>query len=101
MNASSEEMVNEERYLAAAHAMQTGVALEMAKEELLGGNHAATNQKHLRVGINSSFVSQAGLVKLLVDKGVITESEYVKYQADAMEDEVKRYEARLPGVTLG
>lgn len=85
-------MNDQERYLAAAHAMQTGVKYEM---EALGSANSATSPKHLRAGINSSLVAQAGLTKLLVDKGIITEEEYVKYQADAMEDEVKKYEARI------
>lgn len=75
--------------------MQTGVKYEMET-----GRDSATTPKHLRVGVNSAMVAQAGLVKLLIDKGLITEDEYFESQADAMEEEVKRYESRN-GLHLG
>ena len=78
-----------DRYLKAAHAMQTGVALEMSR-------HAApTEPKHLRVGVNAAMSDQAGLVKLLIAKGIFTEDEYFAAIADKMEDEVADYEQRL------
>ena len=62
--------MDRDRYLKAAHAMQTGVALEMSR-------HAApTEPKHLRVGVNAAMSDQAGLVKLLIAKGIFTEDEY-------------------------
>lgn len=80
---------DKERYLQAAHAMQTGVALEHAR-----GSDDAT-PKHLRVGINSALVNDAALVRLLIDKGVLTLAEYERAVADQMEREVADYEARL------
>ena len=93
-------MTARERYEAAAHAMQSGVAMEM--------NHrsAPTEPKHLRVGINAAMADQAGLVMLLISKGIITEAEYIEAVAESMERERKRYEERLTEllgakVTLG
>lgn len=88
-------MTDEERYFAALHAMQTGVAIEMGIDE----RASATEPKHLRVGVNSAMVNMAALARLLMDKGIITPEEYTKANADEMEAEHKRYEERL-GVTL-
>lgn len=78
-----------ERYLVAAHAMQSGVAMEM--------NHRSqpTEPKHLRVGINSALSDMAGLVQLLIKKGIITEAEYLESVAASMEQEKARYESHL------
>jgi hypothetical protein len=78
-----------ERYQRAAHAMQSGVAAEMA------GGSRDTEAKHLRVGVNSALVSQAALVRVLVEKGIITNEEYALAVCEEMEREVKRYEERL------
>lgn len=80
---------DQKRYHGAAHAMQSGVAAEMTKD------NGPTTPKHLRVGVNSALVNQEGLAQLLIDKGLITEEEYTKAIADAMEREVGRYEERL------
>lgn len=81
------------RYRAACHAMQSGVA----------GSHALGSTdgspKHLRVGVNVALTDHGSLVKLLFDKGVITQDEYEKAVADGMEAEVKRYEAHLEETT--
>lgn len=85
---------DQQRYLDACHAMQTGVKYEMEKESLRGVEPGATSPKHLRVGVNSALVSHGALVKLLVDKGILTQDEYFASQADAMEAEVALYEDR-------
>lgn len=77
-----------QRQMAAAHAMQSGVALEM------NWNPAPTDPKHLRVGVNTALCDHAGLVRLLIEKGIITEAEYMKAIADEMEREVGRFEQR-------
>lgn len=79
----------QERYLRAAHAMQSGVAME---QEL--GSQDGT-PKHLRVGVNVAMSDIVGLVKLLIDKGLFTLDEYEAAVADAMEREALRYEERL------
>lgn len=78
-----------ERYAAAVHAMQSGVAAEM------GHNPGPTEPKHLRVGVNVAIRDHSSLAKLLMAKGVITEAEFAKAIADGMEEEVKDYEQRL------
>lgn len=77
------------RYLAAEHAMQSGVAMEMQQ------GSGDTEPKHLRVGVNSAMCEHAGLARLLISKGVITEEEYTEAIAAEMEAEVGRYEQRI------
>lgn len=78
-----------DRYQRAAHAMQSGVATEM------GINPGPTSPKHLRVGVNAAMRDTSSLVKLLIEKGLITEGEFYKALADGMEEEVRRYEEHL------
>jgi hypothetical protein len=87
------------RYMRAAHAMQSGVALDHERN----GTHDAT-PKHLRVGINSAMVDTGAMAELLIGKGLITRDEYEKAIADMMEREVRLYRKRLgvgPNVDLG
>lgn len=84
---------NYQRYSSAAHAMQSGVAMTM------NINQAETSPKHLRVGINSAMSDVAGLARLLIEKGVITEEEYVKAIADEMERERDRYARSIEKAT--
>jgi hypothetical protein len=77
------------RYIAAAHAMQTGVAQKL---ELDGSE---TTTKHLRAGVNSAMVEHAALAHLLIEKGLIDDVEYMSALADAMEREVRMYERWL------
>lgn len=81
-------MTDNERYDVAAHAMQSGVEFEMYHDS------KPTEPKHLRAGVNSALANCAGIAKLLITKGIITEEEYVKAMADAMEAEVERYRER-------
>lgn len=76
-----------ERYMRAAHAMQSGVAAEPDLSD--------RTPKHLRVGINAVMSDQGGLAALLIEKGVFTADEYEKAIADAMEREVERYKRYL------
>lgn len=82
-------MTDIERYEAAVHAMQTGVAMWMHIDP------NETSPKHLRVGVNSALCDSAALAKLLIAKGLITEEEYIKALADQMGEEVSRYAQRL------
>lgn len=79
------------RYQAALHAMQSGVKQEMSMPH----RASATEPKHLRVGVNAAMVDHAGLISLLIDKGLFTQAEYTRYIADAMETEKARYESEL------
>lgn len=84
-------MTPQERYVAAAHAMQSGVAARMA----LDGANGDTTPKHLRVGVNSAMVEHSALAQLLIAKGIFTSDEYVEALAEAMEREVSLYEHEL------
>ena len=88
-----EEKKQWERYYAACHAVQSGVAMMM--------NYAPsdTTPKHLRVGINMTKVDQAGLVRLLISKGLFTELEYLTAIADEAERERDRYVAEIVRAT--
>lgn len=75
------------RYLTASHAMQSGVAYDKDASD--------QTPKHLRVGVNSSMVQNGALLKLLMEKGIITEEEWWKALSEAMEHEWHEYERRL------
>ena len=77
------------RHKAASHAMQSGVAMEMERDP------KPTSPKHLRVGVNVALCDHAALVRLLMEKGLITEEEYLSAIADQMEQERARYEVML------
>lgn len=89
---TEEEQMEElrQRYQRAAHAMQSGVAYSMTEE-----NCKEIQPKQLRVSINSAMCDHAAIVKLLMDKGIITELEYLEAITVQMEAEVKRYEMFL------
>jgi len=76
-------------YTAKLHAMQSGVAMKMNYEP------GETSPKHLRVGVNSAMCDHAALVRLLMEKGIISEAEYAAAVTDEMGREVARYEAWL------
>lgn len=83
-----------QRYSRAAHAVQTGVALEKER------GSKDTEPKHLRVGINLTKTDHAALVRLLIAKGILTEEEYYEAICESVEAEQHAYEERL-GVKLG
>ncbi|HEY6965852.1 MAG TPA: hypothetical protein VI229_00160 [Burkholderiales bacterium] len=85
------ERSHTERYAAASHAMQSGVATELTR----GMEAAAANPKMLRTGVNSALVDSSALARLLIRKGTIGREEYFRVLADAMEEEVRRYEKKL------
>lgn len=96
-------MDDRERYLAAMHAVQSAVAMDI---EMSGANGAGADAKHLRTGINSCLVDSHAVATLLIEKGVFTEAEYVKALADAAEDERDRMTVRMrerlgPNVSFG
>lgn len=89
-----------QRHANAAHAVQSGVAFE------LGTGSQSGSPKHLRTGVNMAMADQAGLVGLLIEKGIITDLEYCKAIAESAEAEKARYEQDLSNrfgkqITLG
>jgi len=83
------------RYLAAAHAMQSGVKMTQELDAEQRVVEPETSPKHLRVGVNSAMADHGALVKLLIAKGLITEAEYVAAITEMMEIERDRYAAEL------
>lgn len=88
-NEKTELEILNEKYLQLAHAMQTGVAFEQQHGSADG------TPKHLRVGINSIAVNDAALVRLLMEKGLFTETEYWRAVVEEMQREVDRYTQRI------
>ena len=78
-----------ERYALLAHAIQTGVALE------LGIDPASGTPKHLRTGVNLSKVEHGALIRVLIAKGVFTLEEYEAELLKGLEAEKEAYEERL------
>lgn len=79
-----------DRYEAAVHAMQSGVAAKIAMH--LGRE---SEPKHLRVGVNSALVDTGTLARLLIRKGVFTSEEFYTALAENMEAEAATYEREL------
>ena len=92
-------MSDNERYAAAAHAMQSAVVLELSIDS------KSAEPKHLRVGINSAMSDVSALATLLIEKGIFTKEEYVKAVADSMERErdlcAESAKSKLPGNHYG
>lgn len=73
-------------YADAAHGVQSAIAYRM----VLQGPQGDASPKHLRVGIDLSKAEQAGLARLLIDKGVFTLAEYEEYMRLAVNEELAR-----------
>jgi hypothetical protein len=91
MSDEAELVRQRERYEAAAHRVQTAIAAMPG--------HGNQTPKHMRVGIDMSKSDQAGLARLLIDKGLFTMAEYVTAMADQAEIEADRYEDELSART--
>lgn len=78
-----------QRYAELAHAMQSGVAIQMNRDA------AETSPKHLRVGVNSAMVDAGVVGTLLIRKGLITEEEYFATLVELMEREVESYRLKI------
>lgn len=68
--------------------MQAGVAYFQAESQ-------ECTPKHLRVGVNAAMSDHAGLVRLLIAKGILTEDEYIGAVTEAMRQEADGYENRI------
>ena len=78
-----------DKYLAAMHAMQAGVAMMMETDS------KQTDPKHMRVGINSALISNTAVVDLLVEKGVITQVEFFQSLLKHAEMERDSYQQQI------
>lgn len=100
---TEQDKLNQERYHAAMHAVQSAVALDIE----VSGDRAGATPKHLRTGINSCLVDSSAVAGLLIKKGIFTESEYFEAIADAAERErdslTKRMRERtgVPNLSFG
>lgn len=74
------------RYRAAAHRIQTAIALLHSKRPL-----KRLEPKHMRVGIDVGKAEFAGLVDLLISVGVITMAQFEEAMAKSVEMEAERY----------
>lgn len=83
----------QKKYVKLAHAMQTGIA------SCIAVGWTGATQKHLRVGIDTSKSDHGALVKLLLEKGVITEEEYGRALLEGLENEVKGFERLFEQLT--
>lgn len=95
----------QDRWLTAAHAVQSATALHI---ENRGENAAGADAKHLRTGLNMAMSDHGALARLLVAKGIITDAEYMQAIAEGAEMEAERIaqhvrrECNLPDtVTFG
>jgi hypothetical protein len=79
-----EDEKNRQRYFDAMHAVQSAIALDI---QISGLNGAGADPKHLRTGVNSCLVDNLAISKLLIEKGIFTESEYFAAIAEAAEGE--------------
>lgn len=76
-------------YEQALHGIQSGIALEIE----LGSDCASP--KHLRVGVNSAMCEHAAMVRLLIEKGIITAEEYRDAITDEFNRELERMEKQI------
>ncbi len=82
------------RYLAAAHAVQSGVAMEL-NDDPPSNSASPVSPKMLRTGVNLAMVEHGALVRVLMAKGLFTEEEYFEELVKGVEDEKRLYEERL------
>lgn len=82
-------------YEQACHAMQSGVRLEMEKEGIDTSSPTGRFLKHLRVGVNSCLVEASVVPSILIEKGLITEQEYLEKLRLIMNQEVANFQRRI------
>lgn len=82
-------------YQTAAHAVQAGVAMDLADDSRQGNTNSSASPKQLRTGLNMAMVGHGALLRLLIKKGLITELEYLEELVSGALDEQLAYEAKL------
>ncbi len=71
------------------HAMQSGVAMKMNYDP------QETQPKHLRVGVNMAMSQIGAIQKILIDKGIISESDMFDVMTQFLQMEVDSYKENL------
>jgi len=83
------------------HQVQSAVAFLMGK---LGNSYKETQPKFLRVGVNSAMIETSALARLMLSKGIITNTEYFEMIIAVWTEERDNYQAQLtqidPRLTL-
>ena len=84
-------------YNAAAHGVQSAIRFEMSRQGFADdeADKVIAMLKHLRVGIDMRAADAGGLARLLVAKGVFTETEYLEHMRLAANEELARYEEHI------
>jgi hypothetical protein len=86
-------------YIELSHAVQTGIAWTIAADHPevpdINKDTNLCEHKHLRTGIDTSKSDFGALAKLLIDKKVINEDEYLDYLLAFMQSEKESYEKKL------
>jgi hypothetical protein len=96
-------------YEQALHGLQTAVLHDMNMWEANNGRHLLPERirtedrhpngpKHLRVGHDCRASDHMALASLLIEKGIITEEEYIERVRLALNDELAGREENHPGV---
>lgn len=75
-------------YEQAAHGVQSAIKYEMEERGWRGNEN---EWKHLRAGIDMRAAEAAGLVQLLIQKGILTEDEYLEAMRLSANEELARY----------
>ena len=85
-----------QKYESLGHAIQTGVAHELALEApAIADSPVGRLIKHLRTGNNLRACDHAALAHLLIAKGVITDEEYKEALLKGLKREKESYERSL------
>lgn len=84
------------RYTNALGRCQTGVAFYEGRVEAgLDERFTAIEPKHLRVGITSTQIDHAALMRLLFKRGIVTEIEYLEELADEAERAADEWQEKV------
>lgn len=87
-----------QKLLELGHRVQSAIAFFEGRKTSHGQRHAATEPKHLRVGVNSALVETSALGALLFRKGVFTAEEYYDSLIEVWEREVENHRAMVKQV---
>jgi hypothetical protein len=79
-------------YEQALHGIQSAVAFEMEQNGIGCTGEAARMMKHMRTAIDATKAEIAGLVGLMISKGLITLPEYIEVMRRSLNEELARYE---------
>lgn len=85
-----DEALNEYKKL--AHAVQSGIAMSANYDG------RAYDAKHMRTGLNCVMADLGSLARLMIEKGVITESEYFEALLEGLRREKAQLEREIENI---